>query len=128
MQNQTSPRSLPLTTHNFSCLACKHKWKVDSEDSNVNHVFPNFCPNCGAKKTEGKLQWEFTPPATNKENQRKANRSASMEAVAMAHDFAKDNPQEEMVTIHGKPSQYAPGGVVQVPKKTVDTLEESMTE
>jgi hypothetical protein len=132
--NTPNPMSLQslnnkLNTHKFKCLSCKHAWSIESEKSNVNDVFPNFCPNCGAKKSDAKLEWVFNPPTISTvDTQRKANRNATLGAIEMANDYARVTPKEEMVTVKGEPSRFIPSGETQVPKSVVDSLESSIKE
>jgi hypothetical protein len=123
-----NPNNKKLVTYKFECLACKHNWSFESENANVNEVFPNFCPNCGTEKAKGKLQWVFVPPSkvSTVENQRRANRAATIEAARMAGEYERVTPKEEMVTVRGTPSKYIPSGEVQVPKKTLDSLSEAI--
>lgn len=114
--------------HNFRCRDCKHKWSIEIAEVDVNKVFPNFCPNCGAKKSDAKLEWVFTPPIikNEKEKIRKINREASRDALGMAMEQQAITPKEEMVTIErpeGASSRYG-NATETVPKRIVDTLKE----
>jgi hypothetical protein len=108
----------------FNCLDCKKTFEIEGESSNVMDVFPQMCPFCGAKRELGWLEWKFVPPPTmpdSLEKKRKNNRSASMEAMAMAGRYAQEAPKEEMVEVRGPAGRFG-RGVEQVPKKAVDGL------
>jgi len=120
-----------IHVHSFKCLACKHKWNIESKIAEVNQVFPNFCPNCGTKKTDGKLEWDFTPPThtrdTDLEKKRKANVEHTKMSIELAAKMERETPQEEMVTLERPkelPITMYGQEKYKVPKKTIDKLKE----
>jgi len=117
-----------IYNYSFKCLACNHKWSIESTAAQVQEVFPNFCPNCGVKKEDGKIEWQFSPPKGKKDinKLRKANKEYSKDAIEQATIYAKHNPPEPTVEVKRPPGPVTRYGhdKEKVPKKTVDTLKE----
>ena len=126
-----------MTKHSFKCGKCNLSFSIESEEENVNEMKKSLkrgvrCPKCDdewGNKDSDIIQDLGMLPTRNdkktKESLRRENAERSSEAQRAALEFARQNPNGEMVEI-SKPrgmqtTQYGQS-VERVPKSVVDRI------